>query len=589
MSKFRRYVIKVGGESGQGINSVGEILSKALKTAGYKVFAYREYPSLIKGGVASFQVEFSDLPINSPSANCDILVCISRYSINEYLTSINPGGKLIHSLPKMHFDKDEQKFIDENQIIVEYVSADEIAIMEGGNKIMANVVLIGLIWKLLGEDYADIEDSVLQVFGKKEKFIEGNKKSLSAGFQYISESLLIDKFDFTKDQAWSDSYVLSGSQAFALGTLSAGVKAYYSYPMTPSSPVLTYLASVAHRKGILVKQVEDEISAVQMAMGSMFMGARAMTGTSGGGFDLMTETVSNAGIAEIPLVILLAQRHGAATGLPTWTGSSDLNLALYAGHGEFPRCVVAVSDPISAYQRIQEAFNIAEKYQLPVIVMTDKEIAESLFNIDKLPSPAPIKRGLVDREGLSSLDSGSRYEITGSGLSQRWLPGQPGPVYNANSDEHDVDGDSTESAEITKQMVEKRARKLKTMADEIPEPEVYGVAQGADISFIGWGSIKTNMVDLLQLINNDKNSFTANYLHYEYLWPFKSEALYQFVNDAKKVVVIENNATGQLGGLISREAHLAISGKLLKYDGRPFFIEELVQFVEDELGKEIII
>ncbi|WKZ31074.1 MAG: 2-oxoacid:acceptor oxidoreductase family protein [Candidatus Dojkabacteria bacterium] len=323
MSKYRRTVVKVGGESGQGINSVGEILSDALKGVGYKVFAYREYPSLIKGGVAAFQIEWSDLPISSPSAKCDLLVCISRATIYEYLQTLNSDGLLIHSLPKVHFNKEEEKFIQENSIKVHYVKADELALLEGGNKIMANVVLIGLIWKLIGESYESIEGSVLEVFGKKEQFIEGNKKSLAAGYNYEDAEMKMSVDGYAKDAAWAESYVLTGSHAFSLGTLSAGMKAYYSYPMTPSSPVLSYLAEVANKKDLIVKQVEDEISAVQMAIGSMFMGARAMTGTSGGGFDLMTETISNAGIAEIPLVILLAQRHGAATGLPTWTGSSD--------------------------------------------------------------------------------------------------------------------------------------------------------------------------------------------------------------------------------------------------------------------------
>lgn len=586
MSNNCRYIIKVAGESGQGINSVGIILSKALKAVGYKVFAYREYPSLIKGGVASFQVEFSDMPINSSSEKCDMLLCISRASIYEYLRTVNSGGILIHSLPKVHFNPEDQQFIDDNKIKVEFVGADEIAVLEGGSKIMANVVLIGLVWKLLGQKYEIIEGEVLEVFGKKEKFVEGNKKSLTAGYNHNFNDVEEVKLEFIADPGWSDSYVMTGSQAFGLGTLSAGIKAFYAYPMTPASPVLTYLSEIAERKGIVVKQVEDEISAVQMAAGSMFMGARAMTGTSGGGFDLMTETISYSGISEIPLVLLLAQRHGAATGLPTWTGSSDLNLALYSGHGEFPRVVIAVSDPYSSYMCIQQAFNIAEKYQLPVIVMTDKMIAESLYNIDSLPKPIGIERGLIAEDDLNKLSHESRYSQTDSGVSPRWLPGQSAPTYNANSDEHDEEGNSIEDADTTRIMVEKRNRKLKTVAEAIPEPEVYG-PQDSDVSFIGWGSVKGNMIDLLQLVNSDANKVKVNYLHYEYMWPFATDTLLRFIDSAKKVVVIENNLTGQLAGLIAREGQVTISNKLLKYDGRPFFIEELVKYVESVTGVEI--
>jgi 2-oxoglutarate/2-oxoacid ferredoxin oxidoreductase subunit alpha len=318
---------------------------------------------------------------------------------------------------------------------------------------------------------------------------------------------------------------------------------------------------------MIVKQAESEITAIQMVMGSMIMGTRAFTATSGGGFDLMTETISCAGMTETPLVIVLGQRVGSGTGAPTWTGAGDLTVALKAGHGEFPRCVLASSDAKDSYELIQEAFNIAEEYQIPVILLNEKQTAESLFNIQDLPKPLKIKRGL--KVGIS------RYEITQNGISPRWIPKEGRKTFLINSDEHSPSGESTEDSSIIVAMSEKRMEKLRTLRKSIPAPKYYG-SPDADIVFVGMGSTKNTVLDSMKLTNKK-----IGYLHYKYIFPLKYEKLLSIFENGSRVVLIENNQTGELGKLFKEECGFDFQEKLLKFDGRPFFVEDILDYIKN--------
>ncbi|HAM96688.1 TPA: 2-oxoacid:acceptor oxidoreductase subunit alpha, partial [Patescibacteria group bacterium] len=358
-----RYCIKLGGESGQGINTLGILLSKAIKSLGYDIFSYREYPSLIKGGVASYQIDFSNKYISSSSQNCNILTILDPEAVHEYLHSLNPNGILLYDDSKVEFSPEEQGWITQNQIHVIYLDSEKIAVEAGGSSIMANIVMTSFLWKLLGFNPNDLANIVKEIFASKgEEIINKNILCLNAGYntsefkEEYTQKTYIPNLPSEK----KDSKILTGNDAIALGAISAGVRAYYGYPMTPATSIFKYLGNTYKETGILIKQAESEITAVQMAMGSMAMGTRALTATSGGGFDLMQETISCAGITETPLVIVLAQRIGAGTGVPTWTGSSDIHTAVKSGHGEFPKAVLCVSDIQSGYILIQQAFNIAE-------------------------------------------------------------------------------------------------------------------------------------------------------------------------------------------------------------------------------------
>lgn len=582
MTRADRIVIKIAGESGQGINSIGEIVAKALKHSGFYTFGYREYPSLIKGGHAFHQIEFAPYKISSSSKWVDVMLCFSRVSFHAYLSTIKPGGQIIHMFEQMELTEEEQKLIDGRQIKIAYLPAAAVAEEAGGKAIMANVVMVAVLWQILGLSIEPLEAVLRLEFAHKPEVIAPNIACLRRGYEHKLESLTPLRVDFRADKSRSSDGLLTGNHIIALGAVAAGVRAYFAYPMTPSSSILSYLADIYHETGMLVKQIDDEISVAQMAIGASFAGTRALVGTSGGGFDLMTESVSLSAMCEIPFVCILAQRPGPSTGLPTWTSASDLNLAVYAGHGEFARCVIAVSDPESAYMAIQSAFDIAEKYQIPVIVLTDKQIAESLFQVEKLPKDLKIERYLVADKKLAAIKPGDRYKITPTGISLRWLPGQTDNTYVGNSDEHDTEGSVTEEALPSKLMYEKRLAKHKTLLGELPEPQLIG-PRDAMLTFVGWGSVKNTVSDAMDLWNKDSPNHTINYLHYEYVYPVRVEKVKELMRSKQLMVLVENNAFGQLGALLAQETGISFADKLLKYDGRPFFVEEIL----DYLGKKL--
>lgn len=591
--KLNRTIIKVGGESGQGVNSIGEMLVMSLKNYGYYVFGYREYPSLIRGGFACYQIDFSDKAINSSSESCDLFIGMSRVAIHKYLKTINENGIIIHWMKRFKFSEEEESLIKEKNIKIIYVEADKLVEDLGGKRIMINSFLVGMAWSVLGLEIETVREGFKKQFESKPEILDINIKILEGGYNYSSEIEINSKkeVEYNIQEKQEDSLLMTGNHALSLGAISAGTRAFYAYPMTPASSILTYLANTYHKTGVLVKQAEDEITAIQMTLGSMHMGTRALVATSGGGFDLMTESISMSAINEIPLVCVIAQRPGPGTGVPTWTAAADLNIAVYSAHGEYTRCVIAASDVKTAYTVIQNAFNIAEKYQIPVMVLTEKQIAESWFNVDKLPEPIEIKRGLVgtDKNPFSSTEgnlsiqdikASDRFKITENGISPRWLPGQSDQTYNANSDEHFEHGRLTEDAEEVKLMMEKRMNKMNALKAELPEPELYGEEEG-DVLFIGWGSPKNTVLDAISEQSTINNQQSISYLHYEYVFPVKTEKLMQLKERFRKVVLIENNYMGQLGDLIKIDCGYEFEHRLLKYDGRPFFVEDIIGFINN--------
>lgn len=559
-----RYCIKLGGESGQGINTLGLLLSKAIKSVGYDIFSYREYPSLIKGGIASYQIDFSNHHIASSSKTCTILTILDPEAVHEYLHTLNANGILLYDDAEVVFTTQEQAWITQNQIHVIYLDSNKIAHDSGGSSIMSNIVMTSLLWRILGFKQEDLISIVKEIFNSKgEEIINKNILCLNAGFnapEFKEEYLQIAYIpqQIAKDESRK---ILTGNDAIALGAISAGVRAYYGYPMTPATSIFRYLGNTYKETGILIKQAESEITAVQMAMGSMAMGTRALTATSGGGFDLMQETISCAGITETPLVIVLAQRIGAGTGVPTWTGSSDIHAAVKSGHGEFPKAVLCVSDIQSGYILIQQAFNIAEVYQIPVILLTEKQIAESLFTIQTLPPAISIERGLSSGE--------NRYTITSTGISPRWKPSFENKPYLNTSDEHNQAGQSTEKADEIKQMSDKRMQKMTTLLNNLPEPTLYGNPTVQTV-IIGCGSTKNSVIDAIT------TGMNIGYLHYEYLYPTKIQTLLALIASGKRLILVENNQTGELGKILTEASGYQFKEKILKYDGRPFFVDDIL-------------
>jgi 2-oxoglutarate ferredoxin oxidoreductase subunit alpha len=562
----KRISVKFAGPSGKGINTLGEIFTEAIKDSGFFNFGYREYPSLIKGGKAAYQIDISDREIFSSLRKCNILALLTNDMKDEYLQTANQNAVVIHGKKDLDLTEEDKKYIEEKNLHLISLPTTDMALEAGGTEIMANMVLLGFMWKLLNLQIGPLEKVVRERFKEKNVDLDAEVACLLAGYNssLISEET-VKPINIEPKEHAKKALSITGNQAIALGAVTAGCRAYYAYPMTPATSILKFLGDTYKETGILVKQAESEITAVQMVMGSMNMGTRAMTATSGGGLDLMSETISCSGISETPLVIVLGQRAGPGTGVPTWTGAGDLHIAVNAGHGEFPRCVISVSDPRNAYTLIQEAFNISEVYQIPVILLTEKQIAESIFSIQKLPQPVKIRRGL---------QKGSmRYQITKSGISPRWIPSENNPVMLVNSDEHTQQGVSTEEAEEIVEMSEKRLRKLATLRNNLLEPKYFG-SKNPDTVFVGYGSAINPVKDILEEYKN------IGCLQYEYLYPLKYEKILQFYKNGARTVLVENNQTGEFSKLIKQESGLEIKVKILKYNARPLFVDDILDFLD---------
>ena len=580
---MNRLRIKVAGQSGSGLLSVGEILINSFKELGYNVVADREYPSLIKGGYSCFSINVSDKEIKGLSNKADIMLSIDKESMEAYFDTLEKGGILVHGYERLFGIKDLIEKAKKRDIKVVHQMVRSIAKEKGASILMTNVILTGIFWKTLGLDYNVLKKSVENKFKSKPELLEINLRCLKAGYDSVDKIISLEDFKIKLLKKKEKKIVINGNKALALGAVHAGCRFYIAYPMSPSSSILTYFSEMSEKTGVMVKQGEDEITVANMALGAMFMGTRALFATSGGGYDLMTETVSLAGMIENPLVGIIAQRPGPATGLPTWTLQADLNLAIYSSHGEFPKVVISISDPQDAFDLIQHAFNISEKYQIVVLVLTEKNICESEMTISPFKQgKISIERGLVKEEDLQNLKNIDRFRITKNGLSKRWIPGSTDKAYYfANGDEHDEDGSLTEDGEKCASMYEKRMRKMDLVSKALPEPEIYGVRKGADISFVGWGSSKNIMRDVIAIYKN--KGIKVNYLHFSYLYPLKTKVLERFFNENSSVNLIEGNYQGQLGKMIEAEVKKKFAGKLLKYNGRPFFLEDLEKFINKRI------
>jgi len=582
-----RFTIKIAGAAGQGIKSSGLIIAKALKRSGFYTFGYTEYPSLIRGGHNVFQIEVSDHPIGSISKDTDVLLAMNKEGIDLHINEFDQDSGIM-IIDTMQSLSDEQKaLIEKYKIKVFALPLLDLATNAGGNALMKNTVTLGAVWKTLNLPIDTLEQVIAETFNKTAEMIEANKKAMKAGFDAITEEFT----GFTNqykpvltDEQKREALIISGNEAISLGAIAAGVKIYSSYPMTPASSILTSLAKYAKDSGMLVKQAEDEITAAQMCIGANFAGTRALCGTSGGGLDLMSESISLSGMTETPFVAILGQRHGAATGAPTWTGQSDLNMAINTSHGEFPRIVMSTNDGEDNFYKIVQAFNLAEKYQVPVLILTEKYIAESFYTVFGFDqTKVTIDRGeIISKDQLNGTEL--RYKITETGVSPRWFPGQHSDAqaskvnstFIGNSDEHTEKGYSTEDDKVMKVQADKRMKKLQTILAALPEPEVAG-DMNADYIFVTWGSNKSIIQDAKLILEKEGKKVTI--INFTYLWPLKTETLKQLEQIKDKVYVVEQNYQGQLAELIKRETGINFTNRINRYDSKPFYLEDILEAV----------
>ena len=502
--------ILFGGPASSGIKSAANVLAKIINEYGYYVFNYRDYPSLIEGGHNFNIVTFDDKPVYSHENEIDILVAMDKRTLKTHEKNLKKDGIIVDAeLLGLKSDK--------------------------------NLYLLGYVCKLLGIPEKTLNKYLKSKFGKE---------------IHIDED--IEPILKLKKQK-KKGILINGTEAVGEGALASGLNMYVAYPMTPATPLMTYLANKTK-----VIQLENEIAVANAALGASYAGARVMIGTSGGGFALMGEAMSLQGMSETPLVAYLAMRMGPSTGVPTYTSQGDIQFALHIGHGEFPRVVVAPGDPVDAFRLTQEAFYLANKFQVLSIIVSDKHLAESSYTVT-LPKKMKVPDFIVE-----ATENYKRYKITKNGISPRAIPGGKG-VIKATSYEHDEYGITTEDAEKVKAMVEKRMRKWRSLEEEVNKKfEMYSIYGKGSNLIVSFGSTKGAIIDAINKLKGWK------FLQIKYLAPFPKEIV-KYLKKAKKVVLVENDATGMLADIIREQTGFEIKNKLLKYDARPFTAKDIVE------------
>ena len=550
------YNILVGGAAGQGIDTTATNLEMLLKKAGYYVFTARDVMSRIRGGHNFSIIRFGSESIYSHSAKLNGIIALDEDTVELHKEELAEDGFILcdTKLKTVH-----KKAIKLNM---------EVMAKELGNPKVSGSIAIGAILKLFGIGIEHLDETMKHLV--KEAYLEMNIKAVHIGYESVDT-----RYKFLESTK-HDSIVVSGSKAIGLGALAAGVKFYSAYPMSPSTSVMEFLASKSVETGIVVEQAEDEIAGINMAIGASFAGARAMTGTSGGGFCLKVEALGLSGIAEIPLVVMDAQRPGPATGLPTRTEQSDLKFVISAAQGEFPRMVIALRNHTDAFYQTVRAFDLAERYQIPVILLSDQYLADSTasvepYDLSKIQVSNPCQEEYKEGEYL-------RYKITEDGISPRLIPGKTKNFVSADSDEHDEHGRIVESSEDRIQMMDKRMRKIDKLMEELQEPEFIG-GETFDTLLVGWGSTYGPIREAVTLLN-DQEPGKYGALVFGDVFPLPKQLLIEKATQAKQLINIEQNATGQLGGLIREQTGIVFDSSILKYDGRQISGEEIVERIQ---------
>jgi 2-oxoglutarate ferredoxin oxidoreductase subunit alpha len=550
--------IIISGSAGQGIQTVGYILAKTASKAGYNVFSWQEYESRIRGGLSSYQIRISDYPINAPLVKVDIFLSLDNKSNEKYLPLLKEDGIIL----------------DEYQTGKKIINIPFVGIAQQTfqDKLFANVVAVGALSAVIGINPDSLNKVISSQFSRKgEEIVSKNIAAAVEGYRFARKnyegicSWILPKIE-------QQYYLISGNEALALGAAAAGCRFMAAYPMTPSTGIITYLSKHKDRLKIFTEQAEDEIAAINMAIGASYAGVRSMTASSGGGFALMVEGISLAGMTETPVVIVLGQRPGPATGLPTRTEQGDLLFAVNAGHGEFPKLVFAPSDPKDAFQKIARAFNLADKYQIPAVILTDQFLADSYFTVDNFELDNIVNKSyLADPDKIENY---RRYQLNHTGISPALYPGQSQHLVCCDSDEHDEYGHITEDLELRKRMVEKRLKKSELLRMEITPPEEKDISDAKDV-FISWGSSRNAVFEAVERLRDQGARVGA--IHFTELMPLPK---YEFSPD-KNYCMVESNATGQLGRLLRGEYGVVVTRRITRYDGLPLDHEYIMEVFED--------
>ncbi|MFH1022372.1 MAG: 2-oxoacid:acceptor oxidoreductase subunit alpha [Planctomycetota bacterium] len=578
-------VVGIGGAAGDGQGTAGDALARTAARLGLHAYAYNSYQSAIRGGHIWFRVRLGYEKVLTHGERLDVLVALNQDTLRRHAGEIAGGGVAIFNADKLQppaggFPPGVKPLaLSIAALAKENNFAAELAKLP----ILQNTIATGAVVHLVNLHIGTLEELLADTYGHKGPDVVAlNIKAARAGFAFARKTL--PPLDVCWDYEFKKRPYLTGNDAIALGAAAAGCKFYAAYPMTPATGILHWMADHGRDLGILVKQSEDEIAAIAMAIGAGHAGVRAMTGSSGGGFALMTEAVGMAAMTETPIVIAEVQRGGPSTGLPTKTEQGDLNQVLGASQGDYPRIVIAPADLPDCFDATVEAFHLAERWQCPVFILSDLLLSEhgETAEPDRFRFPVRIDRGLIYAGEAAAF---RRYQITENGVSTRVFPGREGTEFVAASDEHDERGilisDFYTNPALRKKMMEKRMRKMTFALRELPPPALEGPAD-ADATLVSWGSTRGVITEVIPELL--KRGITVNRLHFRYIVPFHATEATAILNGCRKAITVENNFTGQFARHLAAEPGFRATGRISKYDGEPFEPHHIVAGVSEILA-----
>ncbi len=572
-------VFRIGGAAGDGVSSTAESFAKMSARSGLHTWTYSSYQSVIRGGHVWTQIRGSLGPVLSHGVDPDVVVALNQQSMDVHQGDVVEGGAIVYDLDGTKPDPAKLR----RNVRLIGIPLRKKAQTLSSNALMRNTVALGAAVKLFDIDFRHVESAFKDIWGdKKPEVVQQNIAAAKLGADAVGQ--MGGSLNLGLPYSNEAKYLMTGNEAICLGALAAGVKFLAQYPMTPASSILHWMASHGPKYGVVVKQVEDELAAMNMTVGAGFAGVRAMTATSGGGFSLMVEAIGQAGMTETPLVAVLVQRSGPSTGLPTKTEQGDLNLALGAGQGDWPRAILAPRNPEECFRLAAQAFNLAEIYQTPIILISDLYLGEGYRTVEKLDFNVPIVRGMMAADGGTAKDF-MRYRITDSGVSPRALPGMKGFQHVAATDEHmenselisDVLAGLPEHVEERRKMHAKRMRKLDGLRKDTPPPELWG-PKNADLTLLIWGSTWGPAHEAIIQVD-ETEGVKANSLEFPTVFPFHAEQTEQLLRGAKQTLAVEGNYTGQFTRLLRAETGHKADRFYGKSDGEPFTWRDIADHI----------
>jgi 2-oxoglutarate ferredoxin oxidoreductase subunit alpha len=581
------FAIAIGGAAGQGVATPGDIFAKIFSRRGLSLNAYNAYQSIIRGGHTLLTIRTGPEPVTNMGDRIDLLIPLNQDTMDRHLKLLTSGASCIYNA----------------DTITPGVAADGVQLCPlpvseladiSRNKVAQNTVAMGAGLHMMGIGFPALEEVLREQFKKKgESVVAENVSVARAGYDYAAARFTAFPNPLPKtDKRYA---VLSGNIAMAMGGAAAGVKFYCAYPMSPSTGVLHWMAAHARKAGIMVRQVEDEIGVINMAIGAAHAGVRAMCATSGGGFALMSEGLGMSAMIETPVVVIDCQRAGPSTGVPTKTEQGDLWQMLGAAFGDYPRVIAAPLDIADCFKLIPEMFNLVDRFQCPGLVLCDLLLSEGRLGVD--PEDLDFRQ-VIDRgelitglngngasDGIAANGGYKRYQITESGISPRAVPGVPGHIHTVATDEHMEDGvlisDEFTNPIKRRAMMEKRMRKVAGIEAAVAPPKLRG-PRDAEVTLIGWGSTRGVIEEACEILNEE--GISANQLQIRWLVPLHGEAILELLRNARHTIIVENNYSGQFARYLRSETSFVPDGNIRKYDGEPFMPHHIVESVKEQLG-----